>query len=314
MSSWAVAADADSLMREGIELRRKGDNTAALERFRKAHEIDGAARSLAQVGLAEQSLGAWSDAFRHVHDALAAGQDDWIQRNKRVLEEALAVIDGHLGMLDVTGEPTGAEVRVDGQTAGQLPLAQPLRLGVGTVVVEVSSEGYVKISRPVQIEHGVSASERFVLQRAATALIPVTEPPPGDMPGPTSTPSQRPADDHERPFDRRFVLAGGLAAGGVLSLGWGIIEDVVWQRRVSSFNSRADCWSNPSQSWSASCADLHDQGQRAKYLTFAGYGIGAALVATAAVVVVTRPTHSNSTALSCSPGMGTLGARCILRF
>lgn len=301
-------------MREGIELRRKGDNAAALERFRKAHQIDGGARSLAQVGLAEQSLGAWGDAFRHVHDALAAGQDDWIQRNKRVLEEALAVIDGHLGMLDVTGEPAGAEVRIDGQIAGKLPLAQPLRLGVGTVVVEVSSEGYVKISRPVQIEHGVSASERFVLQRAVSSLIPVNGPTAGDVPGSISTPPPQPADDHERPFDHRFVLAGSLAAAGVLSLGWGIIEDVVWQRRVSTFNSRADCWNVPSQNWSASCTDLHDEGQRAKYLTFAGYGLGAALVATAAVVVVTRPTHSNSTALSCSPGVGTLGARCILRF
>ncbi|HEX3697213.1 MAG TPA: PEGA domain-containing protein [Polyangia bacterium] len=308
----AIAADADLLIREGIELRRHGDDAAALARFRKAHQLDHAPRSLAQIGLAEQALGLWVAAFSHLRDALAVANDGWIQKNRTVLEQALAVINGHLGTLELAGEPEGAEVRVDGQQAGKFPIVEPLRLGVGTVVVEVASDGYVTISRPVQISAENPARERFVLQKIAGGAIPDL-----GFSATRSTATEsipRSPENDDRPPGRRLILAGSLAAAGLLALGWGGIETVVWQHRVSSFNNRADCWNNPPQNWAQGCADLHDQGQRAKYLAFTGYGIGVALAATSAIVFVTRPAHASTTALACVPVPTGLGAQCAFHF
>src|SRR6266705_1743487 len=74
----ARADDADALIKQGVELRRAGNDQQALERFRRAYDLAPTPRALAQMGLAEQALARWVDGEAHLAKALIAPQDAWI--------------------------------------------------------------------------------------------------------------------------------------------------------------------------------------------------------------------------------------------
>src|SRR4051812_24298887 len=150
----ARADDVEALIKRGVELRRSGQDAEALELFRRAYDAAQTPRALAQMGLAEQALGRWPEAEAHIVKALAADKDAWILKNRSTLDASLVAIGEHLGSLEILGEPAGAEVIVDGQVAGKLPMAQPLRLATGSVAVEVRARGRLSVSRTVLVSAG----------------------------------------------------------------------------------------------------------------------------------------------------------------
>jgi PEGA domain len=167
LSAPARAEDSDALIKQGVELRRLKRDREALEQFRRAYDLESSPRAIAQMGLAEFALHRWVDAEAHVVRALAAGQDPWIVKYQPTLESARAKIAEHLGSLDVTGRPDGAELRIDGQPVGSLPLPAPLRVATGRIVVEVSASGYLPATRTVDVLIGQVSHEQIVLQTAA---------------------------------------------------------------------------------------------------------------------------------------------------
>src|SRR5262245_5743759 len=109
----ARADDAESLLRRGIDLRKQGQDTEALESFRAAHTLDPTPRAKAQIGLAEQALGRWLDAHQHLSEALSAADDPWIIKNREALEGARSTIEDRLGWLFVMTNAEGAEIWID---------------------------------------------------------------------------------------------------------------------------------------------------------------------------------------------------------
>src|SRR5450432_505854 len=84
--------DAVGLMRQGIELRRAGRDQDALDLFQRAERVAPSPRGLAQIGLAEQALGRWVAANRHLGSALKNQGDPWIARNHAKLEKAARAV------------------------------------------------------------------------------------------------------------------------------------------------------------------------------------------------------------------------------
>ena len=71
------AADAaELLIRQGVELRRKGNNRGAVVKFRSAYELSKSARATAQLGLCEQALDIWLEAKQHLSEGLYLESDD----------------------------------------------------------------------------------------------------------------------------------------------------------------------------------------------------------------------------------------------
>ncbi|HET6150224.1 MAG TPA: hypothetical protein VFH68_21975 [Polyangia bacterium] len=165
----ARARPSDDLVKQGLDQRRKGNDQEALELFRRAQELDPAPRNLAQMGLAEQALGSWSDAEAHLKGALKRGDDPWIRKNQVVLRTSLDAVAQHLGSLAVWGSPVGADVIVNGVAAGVLPLPGPLRVTAGSVSVTVRAKGFVGLSRVVAVAAGSVGRERFDLPRDVLA-------------------------------------------------------------------------------------------------------------------------------------------------
>ncbi|HEX3694291.1 MAG TPA: PEGA domain-containing protein [Polyangia bacterium] len=166
----AAGNDVESLIREGISLRREGNDQDALERFRKAYALAATPRALAQIALAEQALGLWNDAAVHVRTALQSVADPWIAKNRAVLEEAVQTIENHLGKLDIRGTPAGTEVHVEGRVVGVLPLTHPIELPVGNTTVHLSAPGRSPITRTVTITTDHLARETIALQPASSDI------------------------------------------------------------------------------------------------------------------------------------------------
>lgn len=300
----------DELLSQGVELRRQGNDAAALERFREAHKLEPGPRTLAQMGLAEQALGFWMAADRHVRLALETAQDPWIRKHRPALEQALTLIDSHLTQLHITGSPDGAEVLVDGEAVGTLPLTKPLRVSQGTVVVDVRAKGYVPISRPLQIAPGMTGREHFALQPLpAKTAAGVPEPQPLDV-TPIASPTPPPEKSTEKTTGRLRVLGWVAAAAGAGALGWGIYEHLALRTRKRDYTN-GGC----ERMTSARCDGLASDGKTAQTLMFVGYGLAAALAATSIIAFVNdRPASGDQVAITCVPTLATPGASCALRF
>jgi hypothetical protein len=164
---------ADAITRHGLDLRREGRDAEALDEFRRAYALDAAPRTLAQIALAEQALGRWVDAEAHLVQALAASGDGWIGSHRGVLQSGLATIRQHLGSLDVDVDVTGAELWVNGAQVATAPLAAPMRVEAGSVVLEVRAPGYATARRMTNVDPGGSSRE-------AVHLVPLA--PSGSLP------------------------------------------------------------------------------------------------------------------------------------
>lgn len=331
----AWSGDGDALIQKGLELRRRGSDAEALKCFREAYELTRAPRAMAQIGLAEQALGAWPAAEKHLREALSIGADAWIRKNRGVLENALAVVDDHLGTLEVSGSPERAEVSIDGEAVGALPVK--VRVTAGTVVVEVRAPDFLPVRRPTAVTAGSLTRERFNLQRersgaqaaAATskdrsgeggnasgaAALPVAvedrparEPTPPPAMVSRSTPEAGGAESAPGAWRTPVIWTTGIAA--VLSLGWGVTETLIAGSRVSTFNERSDCNRDAADRGGARCSELYDEGQRAKLLSYVGFGLAGALAATSVVLLVTRPSSPAGSSVACAPHGNDVGVSC----
>jgi len=281
-----AAADEEALIKRGLELREKGDDEAALREFRRAHELSRSGRALAQVALAEQALGHWTDAEVHLTEAMRRDQEPWIARNMRLLRQALADIQPHLGSLELSGGAGGAEVLINGAHVGTLPLGAALRVPAGSVALEVRAPHHLPMLRTVIVPAGGLAREQV-------ALIPIPssdQPPASSQPPPVHVDAPPPPDaglasggtvatsaDHG--WSGRRKLGAGLAAGGVASLAAGIAFHLIRNSRASDFNGVGCTYGNGNVDGPArgNCSSRYDDIQQARNFAIGGY-VGAALL------------------------------------
>jgi tetratricopeptide (TPR) repeat protein len=117
----ATTADVEKLIKKGTDLRKQGQEQAALPLFQKAYELAATPRTAAQLGLCEMQLGYWLAAESHLSEALE-GKSDWIERYRPVLQQSVRQVRKQLGEVFVSGSPADARVSINGRVqAGALP-------------------------------------------------------------------------------------------------------------------------------------------------------------------------------------------------
>lgn len=333
-----AAADADDLIRRGVELRRQQRDVEALGFFREAYEQSREPKALVQMGFAEQALGKWGAAHRHLQAGSQASSDPWIVKNRRAIDDALGVIARHVGRLDVRGTPPGAEVRVDGELIGKLPFPAPVSVSAGGIAIDVRAEGYLAIARVSSVPAGLLMRETFDLQPLTPANGVVSAEPSAApqlaSPLPSAKTSQATRaqssggpDQMQSPPERdgredsgeasrsmRPLVALGVAGLGVAVLAFGVVEHFYWQDDADHFQSHTGCDPALPQRGSAYCETLYDNGQRAKLLAIGGYGVGAGLLATAAILYLSTPKGGSTAQVACLVNPVSLGGACTLRF
>jgi len=150
-------AAGEGLIERGVALRRQGKDGEALPLFREAHERARTPRSAALLGFAEQALGQWVQAERHLSEAMSSAGDPWIRTSAPLIQESLRFVERHLGSVRVEVPVAGAEVTVDGSPVGRTPLAAAVRAAVGDRWIEVRAAGYRSHLSVVAVQPGKTA-------------------------------------------------------------------------------------------------------------------------------------------------------------
>ncbi len=224
LSVGALAAEpsADSLIEQGLGLRRDGKPEQALELFRKGHALAPSPRTFGQMGLVETSLKKWVEGENHLSVSLANPDDRWVAKNRAFLDEALGLCRSHVGDLIVSG-PAGAEVFVGGQSVGTLPAVPALRLAEGTVTVSASAPGSKPFEKAVAVRPGARSALVVALDPIAATPVAASAAPvataPALAPLITTVP---PAHTESNPSNWHTWAGVSVAVAGAAAVGWGI--------------------------------------------------------------------------------------------
>ena len=327
-SAWAADTEADSedaLIHRGIELRRQGNDRAALGELERAYAIKRSAHAAAQLGFVEQALGLWPQAEQHVREALAAKDASWVRKNRTTVDAALTTIRAHIGHVQIDGGVPGAQVTVNGRPVGLIPLADAVPVSAGPVDIEVRAVGYAPVLKTVNVAAGELTRVPFTLQQIARAPVPPAQPPPlqprsAAQPPVAVNPLSAPGSEArlliERPDPGRGKrMAGiGLLAGGVVAIGGGVAASVVAKNKFDAIGADA----------AAGRPYNEGNGNWKGYETGAGvlYVVGGAAIVGGVVLYVagrprseeSRPAAVSSVALRPIATPGRAGATLSVRF
>jgi hypothetical protein len=306
------------MIKKGLELRQKGQDEAALQEFSHAYQVSSSARALAQIALAEQALGHWVEAEKHLTEALKHSDEPWISRNKKHLNQSLYDIQGHLGSLELSGDVQGAMVKVNGIQIGNLPLLAPVRVPSGSVAVEVQAVGYLPIFRTVEVAARESAREQLIFVAVKAAPNPVSTVT-ASAAQPTGSEAK---SDPEKPLAhsgtwgtrQTFGVIVGVVAVG--SLATGIAFSVLHETKAKTYNKQ--CFSSilPSD-----CQSQYNTINTDRTLYIVGYAGAAVLGGLATYLLLSGPSANTEKVaatetglrLHCGPTAG-LGVLCAGRF
>ncbi|MBV9950203.1 MAG: PEGA domain-containing protein [Myxococcales bacterium] len=305
----------EELLKQGIALRRAGNDEAALAVFLDLEKMNpDSVRVLLHVSTAAQATGRWVMAYDYLQRAENHRDDPYFQRHKGAIETVEWTIAQRVGQFRALGSPTGAEVRLNGQLVGTLPMVGVRPVEIGSYVLEVTKPGYYPMRRPITIAAGSGLTQESVELReqspvnsaGATAVPPATllqgqgDVVPADA-GVRSSPAW---------WRARWVtwtLAGvGVAAGVTSGVALGIR-----QRDASQWNDNHQCLDvgNPERTRNEVCGSVRDNIHTAENVAI-GAGITGAVFLGAALVhglATSRDRPSAATGFQkpvCTPGLG----------
>jgi hypothetical protein len=341
LAAHAAAPKPEALVNQAVELRRNGDDEGALALLVQAYGLARAPRTAGQLGLCEQALGRWAEAETYLTEALKAQDDPWVKKNRRTIEDALAVVKSHIARIEIQGDPQAAEVWVNGTLVGKLPLGSPVRVAAGEVEVELRAPNFVSEKKTMRLEAG--QYQRIILHASErpAAMPPPPPPPPAaassettnivvnvpESHGGTATPPPTVTREPEAAASSGRLALKWVAWGlGAAALGVGVYGAEGNANGVSSFDAK--CGIDPSTGKAISktgpAGDAACATQKSDYESKARIGIGGfvaagALAATGLILWLTepQPRTRDAAALTCAPALGegfapTLG--CAMRF
>lgn len=336
----AQAGD-EELLRQGIQLRKRGQNAEALVAFQRAYELRPSARAQAQVALAEQALGHWTRAELGLTAVLSGPRNPWIERYRRPLERALETVRDHLGTLEIEANVGGALILIGGEAVGHAPLPRPLRVVAGLTRIEVQAQGYPSVTREVEVP------ARGVVTAAIVVVPNAPSPSATEASGPesgtqadgslahaaqASEPGARAAQQRDGPEAHmqahgepaaRSRRSGGeaettsagswpaimrrtgwvtLAAAGPL-LATGVAAHWVRQRKVGAYNDDARCFFGE-QTRDQRCGGDRRATHRAQAVAITGYAAGGVALGTALALLLWTRANDEHSPWSLTPTLG----------
>jgi tetratricopeptide (TPR) repeat protein len=231
-----LAQSADALIEQGIAQRRAGNDVAALATLRQAYASSPTPRAAAQLGLVHQALGQWVEAHTRLNEALAAVGDAWIERNRAALQQALGVVQGEVGTVELLIRPLPPEARatLGARDIGPLPMEHPLVVVAGEEELEVSAPGHRTVRRAVRVRAGqlsrvtvelgpeTADADAAIESSADAERAPRSAPSAPEVPAETEGQPTIPSNQRLEPAERSggedwivWVIAGSVVIVGV---------------------------------------------------------------------------------------------------
>ncbi len=158
-----VRKEARERFDRGLRLFNQGDNPGALAEFLRAYELVPHPMVLFNLALVHAAVNDPVKAVEAADRLLADPGKLGAERSKRVLAlrgEQLA----RIGEIEITVNVAGASVEVDGVEVAKAPLAEPVKVPVGSHVVSIVSPGYLPVRRQVTVAGQAKATVNVELQ------------------------------------------------------------------------------------------------------------------------------------------------------
>jgi hypothetical protein len=193
--------DPEALIRQGVQLRRKGDEAKAHGYFQRAYDLARTPRSAAQLGLSDLAIKQWLPAEIHITEALDA-PDPWVESIKASLMKSRASARAHLGKIEIEGVPPDAEIEATDRPRTKLPASGALYFAPGPVHVRIQAVGFEAFTQDTAVEAGGTT-------RLHVAMARIETPPP--PPPEKKVPERRIATDDG-------ARAGGHKDGGTIRI------------------------------------------------------------------------------------------------
>lgn len=268
--------DPEALIRQGNQLRARGDNARAHGYFMRAYEVAHTGRTAAQLGLVELALGHYLEAERYLSEALGTA-DAWVEKNRDALRESRDKARNSLGRVEVHGVVAGTTVEISGRAPVAVPPDGTIWVAPGHTTLRFVLGSRGAVSKEATVSPGASISLDIEVPAAAVAAKPAETalaPSPASPPVPdlraTATPPETAGHAGQR-------IAGIVTAGAGVALG--VTGFIVYRAGASKLDAiNADAAAN--RPYNASNGDYQSLGATGVGLMVAG---GAA-VATGAVL------------------------------
>jgi hypothetical protein len=152
-----ASAQAKQLVSHGLHLFENGAYTAALTEFERAYELVPSRLVLYRTALVYVAMDKPVDAVETLDELLSAEgplDADYLERAKAAKEEQ----QRHIGELDVKVN-VPATIEIDGASAGNAPLKEPLKVAAGDHVVCVVAPGHAPARRSVTMDVELEPAE-----------------------------------------------------------------------------------------------------------------------------------------------------------
>jgi hypothetical protein len=235
--------DPEELIKEGVKLRRKGEDARAEGYFRRAYQIAATPRSAAQLGLVELALHEYFEAETHLGLALDE-QDAWVTVHKQAIESSRAAARAHLVRVEAAPVPPGTTFSAQGAAAKSVP-------GDGVVWLTARTATTLRFEAPgrkaavIQVEGAEGETHHLTLDMPALEAPPppvARAPEPASNGGsetpPTTTPE--PAPPSEAPGSRSGPRGAALRIAGISVGAVGLVAGVVGVILIAQGNAKVD--------------------------------------------------------------------------
>lgn len=217
--------EAQGLFEKAVRQSQAGDARGALGSFRQAYERSPSFRVLYNIGQLCQKTGDAACAVRAYEQYLKDGAEQVPAARRAAVETELGLLGKRVATLTVRSNATGADVSIDGDPAGKIPVERVV-LNVGThkvsvVRAEKSKDGTVTLTGGTSETLQLDLPEDPVV--APVVVLVPTPPPKASAPPPSAPPpEERPAPNRPRrvpivPWAVTGVLAAGTAVSGVFA-------------------------------------------------------------------------------------------------
>jgi hypothetical protein len=234
--------DPEVLIKEGVELRRQGQNARAEGYFRRAYELAATPRTAAQLGLAELSVGNFLDAQTHLEEALSS-KDAWVNEHRKTLEESRAAARKKLVRIELAAAPAGTTFSVAGSEAKPLATSGVVWIVPGPATIHLEAEGYKSADVPVEGAAGdtrqitVNMPKLVVPKTAQPSVEPTVTPPPVTEP---ANPEPQPQPQPEAaPAPGRGMRIAGIVVASV-GVATAVVGGILYSQGAAHFSRYRD--------------------------------------------------------------------------
>lgn len=338
LGAWATPCAAEdegpeALIRQGVALRRNGEESKAYGYFRRAYETAPTPRSTAQFGLSSVAVGKYAEAEWLLSAAIASG-DPWTVEHGAELQKGRTMARSKLGTVILDGVPADVTIALGGRTLGRVGADHAVRWTPGATQVHLEAAGHEPYDREVTFPAPGKEFRLTVSMRSLTEPVATTPAAPVAAPV-AAPPAAVPVDAHpDEKIAARDVPAAPTSGWrrpvswtalglGTASVAFGVFETLQYRSKTNAFNDPMRmplCREGSGMIVGGSeCARLASDGDHAKTLSIVGYAAGGALLAAGVILLLTDTSAPATTSvgltMDCAPWLGSVGgASCRVRF